>query len=126
MARQSVGSRESADAVMSAAQKKYPPFGDMLRAKRMATGMSLREYARRTGYSVSYLHDVELGRRPPFFGGDLRKMLDVINCTEQERFEFSVAETVSRGTIDTSDLSHEDIAALVAMRDGLRKAAKKQ
>lgn len=112
---------------MNADNKQYPSFGDMLRAKRTAAGMSLRAYSKRTGYSVSYLHDVvELGRRAPFFGGDLHKTLDVFNCDEQERREFMIAEAISRGNIDTHGLSQQDVAALVAMRDGLRKAAQKQ
>lgn len=125
MARQSMGCRENVDGIMITG-KQFQPFGDLLRTKRMSVGMSLRTYAKRVGYSVSYLHDVELGRRPPFFGGDLSKILDTLNCTDQERYEFSVAETISRGNIDTHGLSHQDVAALVAMRDGLRKASQKQ
>lgn len=121
-----MGRRESTDGVMSAAKKQYPPFGDMLRAKRMSCGVSLRDYAKRTGYSASYLHDVEMGHRPPFFGGDLNSIINVLGCNDQERYDFAVAEAISRGTIDIGGLQHEDVAALVAMRDGLRKVAQKQ
>src|SRR5690349_9914176 len=42
------------------------PFGQLLRSKREAKGISLTEMAKKMGISASYLSDVELGRRDPW------------------------------------------------------------
>jgi transcriptional regulator with XRE-family HTH domain len=41
------------------------PFGDLVKAARVKTGMTLRELARRIDKSPSYVNDIEYNRRTP-------------------------------------------------------------
>lgn len=118
--------RQGPDAVMSTTLvPNVDTFGALMRKIRIARGMSLRAFAKRIGYSPSYMHDVESGSRPPIFGGSLTELLQALGCTENERFDLVVAEAISRGTLDLSGINIEDVPAIVAMRDGLRDAAQK-
>lgn len=44
---------------------RVPSFGEALREKRRAAGLSQRELARRAGLDFSYISKVENGRHPP-------------------------------------------------------------
>lgn len=43
---------------------KHSPLHERLRAYRMAHGVSLRQTAKKIGWSAAYLSDLELDRRP--------------------------------------------------------------
>ena len=53
-----------------------------LRNLRLTQGLSLREVARRAGFSVPYISDLELGRRP--LRGELGKRLEAAISGESE------------------------------------------
>lgn len=51
--------------IMSTATEYAETLGSRIREKRTAAGLSLREFARRTDISPSYLSDIELGGSEP-------------------------------------------------------------
>lgn len=84
-------------------------FGKMLREKRKAKGMSLRELAHALEISSPYLSDVELGRRNPFDGDLLLKLPIILGCDSDE---LTAEAMISRGSfiLSTIDVSVKHLA----------------
>jgi transcriptional regulator with XRE-family HTH domain len=66
---------------MSATNK---PFGDVLREKRMAKGISLRKFADQVGVSPTYLSQVEQGNIDPPTAERVRKMAEILGENADE------------------------------------------
>jgi len=78
-------------------------LGVTIKAARLAAGWKLREVYDKTGLSISYLSDIERGCVNPSFASICRLVealdIDVLPYTE-------------------SPLSHEELAVVMAMRNG--------
>jgi len=67
---------------MSAKQQK--PFGDALRALRMAKGISLRKFADQVGVSPTYLSQVEQNNIDPPTAERVKKMAEILGENTDE------------------------------------------
>lgn len=56
-------------------------FGLVLKAKRTGRKLTLAKVATAIGVSVSYLHDVEAGRRAPFDSDRIRALAKYLECS---------------------------------------------
>ena len=56
-------------------------FGALLKAKRTEQGLTLAKVAEQVGVSISYLHDVEAGRRAPFASDRIRHLAKILKCS---------------------------------------------
>jgi transcriptional regulator with XRE-family HTH domain len=59
-------------------------FGKLLRKCRHEAGLNLLEVATELEVSISYLSDVERGRRNPFKPAEIRKIATMLRCDERE------------------------------------------
>lgn len=64
--------------------KQQKPFGDVLREKRMAKGISLRKFADQVGVSPTYLSQVEQGNIDPPTAERVRKMAEILGENADE------------------------------------------
>ena len=63
---------------------KQKPFGDVLREKRMAKGISLRKFADQVGVSPTYLSQVEQNNMDPPTAERVRKMAEILSENADE------------------------------------------
>jgi len=63
---------------------KQKPFGDVLREKRMAKGISLRKFADQVGVSPTYLSQVEQGNIDPPTAERVKKMAEILGENADE------------------------------------------
>lgn len=59
-------------------EKSKKPFGQVLREKRLAKGISLRKFATMVGVSPTYLSQVEQGNVDPPTAERVRKMAEIL------------------------------------------------
>lgn len=64
--------------------EKKKPFGEVLREKRMAKGISLRKFADQVGVSPTYLSQVEQGNIDPPTAERVRKMAEILGENPDE------------------------------------------
>jgi transcriptional regulator with XRE-family HTH domain len=78
-------------------------FGPTVRTIREAAGISLRELARRLGWSAAYVSDIELGRRnPPRLGTRVQAWADAIGAGNlEELMELAERSRAGRGDVRT-------------------------
>jgi transcriptional regulator with XRE-family HTH domain len=95
-------------------------FGDAIQHLRQLHGMPLREVARKSGVSVSYLHDVERGKRAPFPDDKRAKVYYALGLDVGQRAELDVLRIFTLGTLDITGLSENAVRQLIALRDELR------
>lgn len=89
-------------------------FGELLRAKRVAAGYSLRSLAGVLGLSASYLCDIEDGRRRPLGAEHLQSAAAALGA---DVLELEKAAAVSRGVFELAagpTQLHVDVGAELA------------
>ncbi len=59
-------------------------FGEVLREKRRAAGLSQRELAKRAGLDFSYISKVENGRHPPPAADTVVQLCSILNTPPEE------------------------------------------
>lgn len=64
--------------------EKNKPFGDVLREKRIAKGISLRKFAEQVGVSPTYLSQVEQNNMDPPTAERVRKMAEILDENADE------------------------------------------
>jgi len=69
-------------------------FGSALRLSRVGSGLTLRSVANKLGVSVSYVSDIERGRRAPFKGAKLEGLCVLLGA---DLGEFKRLASISRG-----------------------------
>lgn len=79
----SVRSRDEDEALFMT-DKQQKPFGQVLRAKRIAEGISLRKFAEMVGVSPTYLSQVEQGNVDPPTAERVRKMAEKLGENADE------------------------------------------
>lgn len=63
---------------------KHKPFGDVLREKRMAKGISLRKFADQVGVSPTYLSQVEQNNMDPPTAERVQRMAEILGENADE------------------------------------------
>ena len=99
-------------------------FGELAARKRAGSGLSLRALADKVGVSLTYLCDIEKGRRNPPDIGTLDRLADALGFTEEERLRSYDLSGESRGGV-SADLP-EYIMSNPYIRVALRKAKDKK
>jgi len=85
---------------------KSTPFGKLLREKRVAAGMSLREVADHIGVSHVYLSQVERGKTTPLTQDKWPKLLELLPSLDEDTLEY--LSDVSRPVqLNLSDMPKE-------------------
>lgn len=85
-------------------------FGPLMRQKRTAARITLGDVASALGCSISYVSDVEHGRRNPFDHEQIRKLAPLLSCPAQE-----LMRAAARDTMTVKISSHrEEILELAA------------
>lgn len=72
-------------------------FGSLLRQLREEAGMTLGEFARQLGVSITYLSDVERGRRSPFSEARLQSATSILDLRPPQHQQLLAAAAESRG-----------------------------
>jgi HTH-type transcriptional regulator, competence development regulator len=78
-------------------------FGELLRDKRRASGLSQRELARRAGLDFSYISKIENGRQPPPAADTVVHLCEILGTPPEEMLAAigKIPEQVHR-TVSTS------------------------
>lgn len=97
-------------------------FGKLLRERRKAGKKTMGEVADTVGCTVSFVSDVELGRRKPFQAGDISKIARMIGATRDEELRLQMAAAHERGSVAITNPRMQGIAAALA-RSGDRLSA---
>lgn len=88
-------------------------FGEALRKERKKAGKTLGEAAKVAGVAISYLSDVELGRRNPLKTQQILKIAELFEC-DAERLVLAAAKERGGVTISTANTQLNGIAASLA------------
>lgn len=72
-------------------------FGQILRRLRSEKGKTMGQLARELGISVTFLSDVELGRRPPFPADRIDEVVRALSLSPSEATELVAASHERRG-----------------------------
>lgn len=95
-------------------------FGEELRRARRAQGETIASVAAHTGFSTSYVSDVENGRRSPF---EIRVIESIATFLGVDRDALLLAASVSRGAIVfdvNADTPTEVVGLLYSIRERVR------
>lgn len=92
-------------------------FGELIKKLRMDAGKSCREVAEGLGVSISYLSDVENGRRPPLTSVRCRKLVKVLGVKSNAIF---MAAAKSKGYFELPFRPDSDLANSTAVALQLR------
>ena len=95
-------------------------FGEFVKAKRQAVGISLRNLAQELDIVPAYMSDIEKGRRYPPDKDKIYKIADVLHLTDKERDDlFDFAACAKSNTVSP------DLPEYVMKVDNLRVALRK-
>lgn len=98
-------------------------FGEFIANKRKAKKITLRKMAELLDISPAYLSDIEKSRRNPPDINMLKKISDILNLTEEDRYKMFDLSGKDRNEI-SPDLP-EYIMDKPVVRAALRKASRK-
>ena len=90
-------------------------FGEYLRGLRTEQRLSLREVEERAGVSISYLNQIEQGKRRPPGVGILKKLAPVYNVPIRNLLR--VAGYLEEGTTELSEEEEVEMAFQYVMND---------
>ena len=96
-------------------KKQMETFGELLTRRRKEKGITLREFARRTGVSAEYLCNIEKNRRTAPPHEVLRKFAAALSLSKEEAEEFYDSAASSKNTVNAVP---EDLTAF--LRDNRR------
>jgi transcriptional regulator with XRE-family HTH domain len=97
-------------------------FGKMLREKRKERGKTMGDIARALGCAVSYVSDVELGRRKPFQSEQITKIARALGGDPDDELKLHMAAAHERGSVSITNPKMQGIATALA-RTGDRLSA---
>ncbi len=96
-------------------------FGEYLRGLRTEQRLSLREVEERAGVSISYLNQIEQGKRRPPGVGILKKLAPVYNVPIRNLLR--VAGYLEEGTTELSEEEEVEMAFQYVMNDPRYKSS---
>lgn len=82
-------------------------FGEYLRSRRVENGLTLKEVAEALSVGISYLSDIERGRRKPFAPRDRKRYLKLAKVLDVDAEEFRQLSKLER-TAEAMQLEPED------------------
>lgn len=88
-------------------------FGQLVRERRTASGITLGDVASALSCSISYVSDVEHGRRNPFDNNQISKLADLLKCSAQELMR-AAAKDMKAVKISSDREEVIDLAACIA------------
>ena len=113
--------------------EQVPAFGKVLREKRLAADISLRQFAEKLGVSATYLSQVEQCNTPPPTAERIQHMAQLLKTDADPllalagRIPDELAELIHRHPVElpklirmVADWSAEELARLNARLDSLR------
>lgn len=78
-------------------------FGDVLRAARKKADKTMLQLASELGFTVSYVSDVELGRRPPFAQDKIEQAAAFLNADVDILCQLAVGARGNKVTLNVDD-----------------------
>lgn len=104
-------------------QKRNQTFGSFIKEKRMSQEprITLKQMAELLSLNLTYLSDVENGRKKPFDGSKIERFCEVLNLTPEDRdIMFDLAardnDSVSEDIADTIMYTEQGDMARIALR----------
>lgn len=103
-------------------------FGKFIKEKRLGKGLGLRELAEILKVSPAYVSDVENGRRNPFKYLVLRKLISILNLSDEESQEMYNCVGVDTDSIppDIEAFIATNRSCIKSLREWLLKENKKE
>lgn len=95
-------------------------FGELLKETRLKKNVSLRKLAEEIGVAAPYLSDVEKGRRNPLSEENMRKVIEVLQLSNEE-----ANELFDQAASERKDAVAPDISAYVSDHESVRAALRK-
>lgn len=103
-------------------------FGEFIRKKRKDTGLTMKTVSSEMGCSLSYLADIEKGRRNPFALEKLNQLAKILNLSKEESEKMYTLAGKAKGEIppDLLEYIEERPGVLHALRTAKAANAKEE
>ena len=105
-------------------ENKLPTYGEFVREKRHGAGKTLREVSKNIGVSVSYLSDVERGKKGPLKPDRDIKLAKYLGCDFGSLVTLGILWSVNEDYGDTIKVRPDDVPGLCELL-GIRKGSSK-
>lgn len=93
-----------------------PTFGQRLRDHRSAAGLTLGQIAASTGLRISYLSDIEVGRRPPPEQHRLAELSGCLGLSQSDEAALFEAAARDRGSVKLATAGRDPRLVRLASR----------